>query len=392
MEKIKMPLGAKRIIDELYENGNEAFIVGGCVRDSLLSKEPYDFDITTSALPETIKAVFEKTVDTGIKHGTVTVIEGGIPYEVTTYRIDGEYKDNRHPVSVTYTENLTNDLARRDFTVNAMAYNDRVGLVDVFGGKSDLSYGIIRAVGDAKTRFSEDALRILRAIRFSSVLDFDIEEKTASAIHAKCDNLKDVSAERIYTEWKKLLSGRRAYDVISEYSDVISVFIPELDLSKMPPRAEFDELDPEERQIALFACSSLESGFVLAADRLKFDNKTKKFGIAVLKKLTLNGSESDTELRKYLLNTDEGVSNSAAKICSLVNPSAKVAERRLINLQKEVFPRKIADLAVNGNDLMKIGIYGKNIKTKLDEILYLIAEEKISNDKNEIISYLNATV
>ena len=219
MIKIDMPSGAKRIISVLADNGYEAYIVGGCVRDALLGRVANDFDITTSALPSEVKELFSKTVDTGIKHGTVTVICEDGPYEVTTYRIDGEYRDMRHPVSVSYTDKLADDLLRRDFTVNAMAYNDSFGIADVSGGMADLAAGVIRAVGDASVRFTEDALRVLRGIRFASVLGFSIEESTALAIREKAPNLCGVSAERIYTEWYKLVGGAGAYDIISEYAD-----------------------------------------------------------------------------------------------------------------------------------------------------------------------------
>ena len=194
--KISIPKGAQRIITVLENREYHADIVGGCVRDSVLGRAPDDYDITTDALPDEVRAIFEKTVDTGIRHGTVTVIEDGTPYEVTTYRIDGEYKDNRHPVSVSFTKNLKEDLARRDFTVNAMAYNAERGLYDPYGGMEDIASKTVRAVGDAEKRFDEDALRILRAVRFSSVLGFDIEEKTAAAVKDKALNLSDVS--RLY--------------------------------------------------------------------------------------------------------------------------------------------------------------------------------------------------
>lgn len=239
---ISMPNGAKTIIDKLYADGYEAFIVGGCVRDALLGKAANDFDITTCAMPEAVKEIFEKTVDTGIQHGTVSVILDDGVYEVTTYRIDGDYADNRHPVSVSFTGNIVDDLARRDFTVNAMAYNGRVGLVDEFGGVSDLERGIIRAVGDPYKRFSEDALRILRAVRFASVLGFTIDAQTKEAASVLCKNLSSVSAERIFVEWKKLLGGKSAYGILSENRDIISVFLPEITDAKLPEKEVFDAL------------------------------------------------------------------------------------------------------------------------------------------------------
>ena len=184
--KIQIPAAAQEIVEKLCEHGYEAYLVGGCVRDMLLGREPGDWDITTSAKPEEVKAVFRRTVDTGIKHGTVTVMMGKEGYEVTTFRIDGDYTDGRHPDSVTFTPDLIEDLKRRDFTINAMAYNRDRGLVDAFGGRKDLEDGVIRCVGAAEERFTEDALRILRAIRFSAQLGFEIEEHTENAIKKTC--------------------------------------------------------------------------------------------------------------------------------------------------------------------------------------------------------------
>lgn len=202
---IELPQNVRTVIGELKKRGFEAYAVGGCVRDSILGREPGDWDITTSALPADIKAAFRHTVDTGIEHGTVTVLIGGGSYEVTTYRIDGEYRDQRHPSSVTFTDKLAEDLRRRDFTINAMAYNEDKGLVDLFDGREDLKHGIIRCVGNADERFDEDALRILRAVRFAAQLDFDIDAATRDAISTHAPNLKAVSKERIMTELSKLI-------------------------------------------------------------------------------------------------------------------------------------------------------------------------------------------
>lgn len=203
--KITMPCEAEWIIGKIRERGYEAFAVGGCVRDTLLGRLPEDWDITTSAKPEEVKAIFGRTVDTGLQHGTVTVMKHKKGYEVTTYRIDGEYHDGRHPDSVAFTSSLREDLKRRDFTINAMAYSHETGIVDVFGGMEDLKRKTIRCVGCAADRFGEDALRILRAIRFAAQLDFSIEEKTWEAVCAMAQNLSRVSRERVQTELTKLL-------------------------------------------------------------------------------------------------------------------------------------------------------------------------------------------
>ena len=191
--KIEIPSHVAVIIDTLEKAGFEAYAVGGCVRDTILNRIPGDWDITTSARPEQVKSLFRRTIDTGIRHGTVTVMMGKTGYEVTTYRVDGEYEDGRHPKDVTFTASLTEDLARRDFTINAMAYSPKTGIIDVFHGIDDLKAGIIRSVWEARERFTEDALRILRAVRFSAQLGFAIEEKTAAAIHEMAGRLELIS-------------------------------------------------------------------------------------------------------------------------------------------------------------------------------------------------------
>lgn len=228
--KISLPKDVENIIKTIEEAGFEAYAVGGCVRDSLLLREPDDWDITTSAKPEQIKALFRKTIDTGIAHGTVTVMMRHKGYEVTTYRIDGEYEDSRHPKEVTFTLDLLEDLRRRDFTINAMAYNDRSGIVDAFCGMGDLDNKIIRAVGEPKARFEEDALRIMRAVRFSAQLGYEIEESTRKAIRALAGNLRHISAERIQVELVKLVQSPHPEKIRDLYEMGISkVFMPEFD-------------------------------------------------------------------------------------------------------------------------------------------------------------------
>lgn len=228
--KIQLPEKVAFIINTIEEAGYEAYAVGGCVRDSILRRIPDDWDITTSAKPEEVKALFRRTIDTGLQHGTVTVMLDKEGYEVTTYRIDGIYEDSRHPKEVTFTANLVEDLKRRDFTINAMAYNESTGLVDVFGGMRDIENKIIRCVGNAGERFGEDALRIMRAVRFSAQLGYDIEEETAVAIRKLAGTLKNISAERIQTELIKLLVSphpeymRQAYEM-----GITKVILPEWD-------------------------------------------------------------------------------------------------------------------------------------------------------------------
>lgn len=228
--RIKLPEKVKLIIQRITDAGFEAYAVGGCIRDSLLMRTPDDWDITTSATPFQIKALFSHTVDTGIKHGTVTVLAGGEGFEVTTYRIDGEYEDNRHPSEVIFTPSLEEDLKRRDFTINAMAYNEKDGLVDLFDGINDIQRGLIRCVGDPARRFSEDALRIMRAVRFSAQLGYQIDEPTREAIRRLAPNLKRISAERIQTELVKLVMSPHPEYLKTAYElGITKVVFPEFD-------------------------------------------------------------------------------------------------------------------------------------------------------------------
>ena len=237
MLKIEIPQDVNLIIDELSKAGFEAYAVGGCVRDSILGREPNDWDITTSAKPEDIKKIFHRTIDTGIQHGTVTVLIKGNGYEVTTYRIDGEYTDHRRPDEVTFTSDLSEDLLRRDFTINAMAYSNENGLVDLYGGVDDLEKGIIRCVGNPDDRFDEDALRIMRAVRFSAQLNYSIEKKTMEAITELADTLTKISAERIQTELVKLLLSDHPEKLITAYElGITKVILPEFDRCMSTPQ------------------------------------------------------------------------------------------------------------------------------------------------------------
>ncbi len=228
--KVRLPKQASYIVRRLTENGYGAYVVGGCVRDSIMGKTPKDWDVATSATPAQVKELFPRTLDTGIQHGTVTVMMGKTGYEVTTYRVDGEYEDGRHPKGVSFTSDIREDLKRRDFTINAMAYNEEVGLVDAFDGMGDMERGVIRCVGDPALRFEEDALRMLRAIRFSAVLGFVIEEGTAAAIRSKSENIRNVSAERIRDELNKTLASERPGRIrMACELGLTSIVLPELD-------------------------------------------------------------------------------------------------------------------------------------------------------------------
>ena len=235
--KINMPAQAAKVIKTLEEHGFEAYIVGGCVRDSILGRTPGDWDITTSASPQEVKEIFEHTVDTGIEHGTVTVLMNHEPYEVTTYRVDGKYEDHRRPNEVHFTKSLKEDLLRRDFTINAMAYNDSEGIIDMYDGMTDLKNKMIRCVGEATKRFDEDALRILRALRFQAQLGFEIEEKTEEAIRNQARFLKDISAERIQVELEKLITSAHPEVLVNAYKlGVTKIIFPEFDIMMETPQ------------------------------------------------------------------------------------------------------------------------------------------------------------
>lgn len=228
--KIVLPDHVKKIIETLMAHGYEAYAVGGCVRDTMLGRQPQDWDITTSAKPEQVKELFSHTIDTGIQHGTVTIMMDHIGYEVTTYRIDGEYEDARHPKEVLFTSNLLEDLKRRDFTINAMAYNDVDGLVDAFEGEEDLKRGVVRCVGLATERFTEDALRMLRAVRFCAQLGFEMNSETRKAITLLAPNIAKISAERIQVELVKLLVSSHPEEIRTAYeTGLTKIFLPEFD-------------------------------------------------------------------------------------------------------------------------------------------------------------------
>ena len=238
--QIVIPEQVNSILESLQKAGYEAYVVGGCVRDALLGREPHDWDITTSALPTEVKNVFPRTVDTGLQHGTVTVLCGGTGYEVTTFRVDGVYEDGRHPKEVTFTPSLKEDLRRRDFTINAMAYNNASGLVDLFGGQQDLENGVVRAVGDPVQRFTEDALRIMRAIRFSAQLGYEIEPGTLKAAEILAPNLQKISSERIREELEKTLVSDRPELLRTAWAaGITKEFIPEFDRCM-----ETDQINP----------------------------------------------------------------------------------------------------------------------------------------------------
>ena len=382
----KLPKNVQFILDRFNSAGYEAFVVGGPVRDILRGVVPHDYDITTSARPEEIKALFSdiRTVDTGIQHGTVTLVIDGSPYEVTTYRIDGEYLDSRHPVGVEFCNNLSLDLMRRDFTMNAIAYNPRVGIVDTTGGKDDIDARLIRCVGDAHVRFSEDALRILRALRFSATLGFGIERKTRGAIFELAESALLVSRERIFAELKKLISGKWAKDVLSEYISVISLFVPEWRMLGAPLTIDFQDADFTVRLVSLFAGAGASAkDFADRMRALRADGLTVRRGEAVL-----------SSLGKYQLGTRRGLislllelGKRDAELLCRVAVAVGAADSSCISELSEIIsstPLTLSEIKASGEDISSLGFSGKRIGEVLSALLRAVAYGEVENDRDSL--------
>lgn len=377
------------LIDRLNKCGYRADVVGGSVRDHLLGRCASDYDLTTNAPPDEIKRVFSdlNTVDTGIKHGTVAVILDGEQYEITTYRKDGEYKDHRHPVGVAFTDELTEDLSRRDFTVNAMCYNPRDGITDVFSGREDLKKGLIRAVGDPWRRFDEDSLRILRAIRFAATLGFDIEENTAKAAKELSYLLSSVSGERIAVEWKKLIAGGGAYGIINEYSDILRTFLF-LDEIKLPNEDLFYAAEPLVRHIALFALSGMDSA-PKATERMRLDKKT---GNIIASALANQGRslKAVSDLQKLLRDVGSAAAHAVVKTQICLGRAEPSLLCLLDKTEAEGLPYRVSDLAVGGCDVMALGIKGTLVGTLLNDALDGVIDGKVANEKEALINYIKS--
>jgi len=387
---MKLPVDVENIIFRLNAAHHRADVVGGPVRDFLLGNSPSDYDITTDATPDEVKSVFYdvRTVDTGIAHGTVSLIIGGERYEVTTYRVDGEYRDARHPESVSFTDKLSEDLRRRDFTMNAICYNPRDGITDLFGGREDIALGIIRAVGEPTKRFSEDALRILRGIRFASVLGFRIEERTSEAMREKRELLRLVSAERIYTEWKKLLLGKCAYSVISDYSDIIEVFLPEISTGALPDADRFSESDFLSRQLSLFALSLAENaplGYADAMRRLKTDKAVREMGVSVLSSLGKYDLTSERGILFALMHLGEQCVRRLIRLEYLLGRLFESTEKLLDAVISSAAPYRLSDLRVSGADIMELGFAGREVGRVLSELLCEVVSGDVANEKDALL-------
>ena len=386
---MRLPENVMLIIERLGARGYRADVVGGPVRDFLLGKTPSDFDLTTDALPEQIKAAFSdlRTVDTGIKHGTVSVIIGGEQYEITTYRIDGEYTDSRHPDSVTFTPNITEDLRRRDFTMNAIAYNPRAGITDPFGGREDVARGVIRAVGEPRLRFTEDALRILRGVRFRATLGFSVEEATADAMRELSPRLSMVSAERIYTEWRKLLSGADAYSAITEFSSVIEVFLPELSGLKMPSASRFDAATPAARMLSLFLSSGLDkpsAALDFAMRRLKTDTESRRLGVTALALLEKYPDLGAVGAQRLLSESTPDAARLAASAATVVGRATAEDSERIERAIADGVPYLISHLRISGDGLIALGYSGRSVGTVLRRLLDMVIDGELENDERAL--------
>lgn len=405
MVRIALPKDVKHIIDVLMENGYEAYAVGGCVRDSILGRVPGDWDITTSALPMQVKGLFRRTVDTGIQHGTVTVMLGRNGYEVTTYRIDGKYEDSRHPESVEFTPKLEEDLKRRDFTINAMAYNDEHGIVDIFDGVGDLQRKIIRCVGNAHDRFDEDALRILRAVRFSAQLGFGIEENTARAAKELAVNLKKISSERIHTEFNKMLkSPHPDYFSVADAIGIMEIVLPEYHVMSAEDKAFVGALAKEcacllpERYAAMLFMSGgySEEGPADTAKRvlkrLKLDNDTINTASMLLRFGMLEITDDESRIRHIIYETgDKNILRildfRAAYEKCIGNDIADV--RRMYDICNMIFERgdcvSLKNLAITGRELIAMGVpAGRQMGEILNSLLMLVLDNPQLNDREQL--------
>lgn len=448
--KIEVPSGANEIIHSLQNNGYEAFLVGGCVRDSILKRPIHDYDITTSATPDEMMEIFKdkRIIETGLQHGTITIVIDGEPYEVTTYRIDGNYSDSRRPDKVTFTKSLEEDLKRRDFTINAMAYNDEVGLVDPFNGMEDIKYHKIQCVGKPEDRFDEDALRILRAIRFASQLDFVLEPNTDYVLHKVYQNLKNISVERINSEFCKIAASSDFCVQMVLYSDVLSLFIPEIkdmfDFPQNNPYHIYDVWEHTIHAVEAYSCdceedlnpidliTSLavffhdigkphcyqdgEDGIrhfkghgKVSADmtdtimkRLRFDNDTREKVVQLVYYHDATFEVGKKYVKRWLNKIGEeqfrrllNVRRADIKAQADINQETRLQKIDNIGyILEEVLQDdecfSLKDLAVNGKDVMDTMLIksGKEVGYWLNEILTRVIDGRLKNDREDLIYWM----
>ncbi len=436
--KIIIPLYVQNILSRFKSNGFEAFVVGGCVRDSIMGIEPVDWDITTNALPNNTKELFSdlKVIQTGIKHGTLTVVNNKRSVEITTFRIDGKYSDNRRPDSVLFTNELVDDLSRRDFTINAMAYNHDKGLIDEFGSLNDLRAKIIRTVQNPDMRFSEDGLRIIRALRFASTLGFEIEKGTSSSIHKNKTLLKNIAAERLFSELLKLLPGKNVCSVLLDYGDVLGVFIPPVlpaigfkqlgkkhcydvwehtchTVDAIEPQKELrltmllhDLGKVETAQIDENGNSTFHNHAQVSADiageilrDLKSDKKTANIVKRLISLHDFEIPQTEAQVKRMLKNVTPDEFKLLLKIKtadkSALSPAFRDVSRQ-IHTAKKHLERIVSEnicynqegLSIKGADLIEKGWEGALVGKKLDELTDAVIEDKCPNTRERLLEYL----
>ena len=399
-ETISFPLdpGTAALLTRLHAAGHAAYAVGGCVRDSLLGQTPHDWDLCTSATPEQVLELFGKAhcIPTGLQHGTVTVKHGGELYEITTFRTEGAYSDGRHPDHVAFVPDVKEDLARRDFTINAMAYNAEEGLIDPFGGQNDLAVGIVRAVGEPQRRFEEDALRILRLYRFAARFGFAIDPATGQAARALCRHLDCVSEERIAEELSRLLAAPAPGAYLE--AEVLAVIFPELDAAELPEsRRILDALEPGMEHVpvrlAALLCPLGEAGARAALKRLKCSNALTGTVATLVREAAagMPGAALTLTAKRFLSRYDLATITNLTALCSAQHPEQAEAfaalQQEAARLVETNACCRINQLAVNGRDLMDAGIRpGPGLRRVLDALLEQVLTEQLPNEKAALLA------
>ncbi|MDO4483605.1 MAG: CCA tRNA nucleotidyltransferase [Clostridia bacterium] len=433
-----MPENARRVLETLNDHGHKAYVVGGCVRDTLLGLAPKDWDICTSATPEEMQQVFRgfHVVETGLQHGTITVVLDHTPYEVTTFRVDGEYTDHRHPDGVQFVTDVRQDLSRRDFTVNAMAYHPVEGLIDCFGGREDLDRRVIRCVGQAEKRFEEDALRILRALRFASVYDFAIEDATARAALKLKDTLTMVAAERIHVELTKLLCGKACGRILREFRDIIAVVMPEIvpafDFNQHTPHHLYDVWEHTVRAVeAVEPTETLRMTMLLhdlgkpeaffkdeagvghmyghgrlsanmakdITNRLRFDNATRERVLTLVEHHDIDLMPDEKIIKRRLNQFGEEALSQLISVRradrlakgTMEEPVIREGEAALRQVMRQVLDAgecfSLRQLQVNGRDMMILGLKGKQVGEALNVLLEAVIDGQVNNEHQALLTF-----
>lgn len=393
---IEIPSYVSTLMHKLNESGYECFIVGGAIRSILLNLPVHDYDLTTNATPIEMREAFKgfHTIETGLQHGTLTVVNEHVPVEITTYRKDSTYEDHRHPDEVIFTTSIKDDCSRRDFTINAFCYNEKDGLLDFFDGKKDLENKVIKCIGDPYKRFEEDALRILRAIRFASQLDFSIEENTSKAVINKQETLSYVSIERIHEEFVKFLEGKGFLQLLYPYRKVFSVFLQDLnnmntEWDTLIERYKWSKPNHLIRMAILLTCECFENPKSIL-EQLKYSNDEKKqiLNMIQLKDVPLNNRIDTRHLLNQLCCDFDLYINYRESIDCKEYPTVKDIYDSIV-LEGDCYSLKQLD--INGDDMLELGYNGKQIKEKLDYLLNSVMDSKVNNDKKDLIEYINQT-